>query len=318
MAEKNRTLYVLKYLWDKTDGNHPATIKDIIEALAENGISASRKTITADIEQLSEIGIDIICNRSTQNQYHIGERVFEIPEVKLLVDAVQSSCFITQKKSKALIKKLSVFVGEPQADLLERQLYVEHRVKAGNETIYLTVDVIHQAIQQKRRVTFQYYEYTPQKEKVLKHEGQIYCFSPFALIWNDDCYYAIGHCDIHQKIVTFRVDSMCRLALTEQFAVGKPRNFDVSDYFSQVFSMYDGKECQVKLLCENDLMKYIIDRFGEKVCTAPHDEQHFIVTTIVSLSNTFYGWVVSFGGKMKLIALEEAVNDFLAAIDRFK
>lgn len=145
MNSQKRLLLTLKYLWEKTDEEHPATLKGIGEYLQQNGVETTRKTLQADINFLMEFGIDVICNHSTQNQYHIGERVFEVPEVKLLVDAVQSARFITAKKSKTLIKKLSLFVGEPQADILKRHLYVDNRLKAGNESIYFTVDLIHQA-----------------------------------------------------------------------------------------------------------------------------------------------------------------------------
>ena len=178
MNSQKRLLLTLKYLWEKTDEEHPATLKEIGEYLQHNGIETTRKTLQADIHLLTEFGIDVICNHSTQNQYHIGERVFEVPEIKLLVDAVQSARFITAKKSKTLIKKLSSFVGDPQADILKRQLYVDHRLKAGNEGIYFTVDLIHQAIQLKKRVTFQYYYYIPNKKKEMKHNGKVYVFSP--------------------------------------------------------------------------------------------------------------------------------------------
>lgn len=151
MNSQKRLILTLKYLWEKTDEEHPATLKEIGEYLQHNGIETTRKTLQADINLLTEFGIDVICNHSTQNQYHIGERVFEVPEIKLLVDAVQSARFITTKKSKTLIKKLSLFVGEPQADILKRHLYVDNRLKAGNESIYFTVDLIHQAIRKTKR-----------------------------------------------------------------------------------------------------------------------------------------------------------------------
>lgn len=289
MNSQKRLLLTLKYLWEKTDEEHPVTLKEIGEYLQQNGIETTRKTLQADINLLTGFGIDIICNHSTQNQYHIGERVFEVPEVKLLVDAVQSARFITAKKSKTLIKKLSLFVGEPQADILKRHLYVDNRLKAGNESIYFTVDLIHQAIRLKKRVTFQYYYYTPDKKKDLKHNGKIYVFSPFALIWNDDSYYVIGYSDSHQKIVKFRIDRIYGMKISEKFAARKPEGFKVSDYFSQVFSMYEGTEGEITLLCENELMTYVIDRFGESVPVTPADENHFSATVKVSLSQTFYG-----------------------------
>lgn len=318
MNSQKRLLLTLKYLWEKTDEGHPATLKEIGEYLQQNGIETTRKTLQADINLLTEFGIDVICNHSTQNQYHIGERVFEIPEVKLLVDAVQSARFITAKKSKTLIKKLSSFVGDPQADILKRQLYVDHRLKAENESIYFTVDLIHQAIRLKKRVTFQYYYYTPDKKKELKHNGKIYVFSPFALIWNDDSYYVIGYSDSHQKIVKFRIDRIYGMKISEKFAVRKPEDFKVSDYFSQVFSMYEGTESEITLLCENELMTYVIDRFGESVPVTPSDENHFSATVKVSLSQTFYGWVFSFGGKMKIQAPQEAVDGFQNLLQKFQ
>lgn len=318
MNSQKRLLLTLKYLWEKTDEEHPVTLKEIGEYLQQNGIETTRKTLQADINLLTGFGIDIICNHSTQNQYHIGERVFEVPEIKLLVDAVQSARFITAKKSKTLIKKLSLFVGEPQADILKRQLYVDHRLKAGNEGIYFTVDLIHQAIRLKKRVTFQYYYYTPDKKKDLKHNGKIYVFSPFALIWNDDSYYVIGYSDSHQKIVKFRIDRIYGMKITEKFAVRKPEGFKVSDYFSQVFSMYEGTERAIALLCENELMTYVIDRFGESVPVTPADEDHFSATVKVSLSQTFYRWVFSFGGRMKIQAPQEAVDGFQNLLQKFQ
>lgn len=317
MEKHNRILLVLKYLRENTDIEHPATIRDIIEYLSQNGYSVTRKTVTSDINDLISFGVDIDCQRSTQNRYFLDVRVFELAEVKLLVDAVQSSRFITTKKSKQLIEKLSTFVGPHQGEILHRQLYVDTRVKANNEGIYYLVDNIHTAIRERKKVTFQYLEYTQNKEKVLKHNGYTYSFSPFALIWNDDCYYAIGFSDKHSKIAKFRVDRMVGLTITEQVAEKKPEDFDVSDYFSQVFSMYEGKEQDVILRCDNDLMKHIVDRFGEKVYTAPLDDKHFCAKVTVSLSQTFYGWVFSFGGKMKIASPEEAVNGFNVILGQF-
>lgn len=317
MEKHSRVLLILKYLWDNTDIEHPATIKDISDYLSENGFNATRKTITNDISDLKAFGVDIDYQRSTQNRYFLDVRVFELAEVKLLVDAVQSARFITTKKSKQLIEKLSTFVGPHQSEILHRQLYVDTRVKANNEGIYYLVDNIHTAIRERRKVSFQYQEYAQNKEKILKHDGYTYYFSPYALIWNDDCYYAIGFSEKHDKIAKFRVDQMVGLAITEQAAVRKPADFDVSDYFSQVFSMYEGQEQDVVLKCENDLMKHIIDRFGENVYTAPTDDKHFCAKVTVSLSQTFYGWVFSFGGKMKITAPKEAVDGFNAILEDF-
>ena len=314
----NRTLLVLKYLGDNTDIDHPATIKDIAAYLEGYGYKATRKTISKDIADLIEIGFDIDCIREEHNLYFFDVRFFELAEVKLLVDAIQSSRFISTKKSKALIKKLSRFAGPHQSSIMKRQLYVDKRVKANNESIFYLVDNIQTAIIERKRISFQYQEYNQNKEVVLKHNGQVYSLSPYALVWNDDCYYVLGHSDSHQMIVKFRVDRMVDMRILEKTAVRKPENFDVSDYFSQIFSMYDGDECCVTLLCENCLMKYIIDRFGENVSTDPVDDDHFVVKTTVSLSQTFYGWVFSFGGKMKITAPQQAIDGFSRILEKFE
>ncbi|MGI6744055.1 MAG: helix-turn-helix transcriptional regulator [Eubacteriales bacterium] len=315
--KQERILLVLRYLWENSDENHQVTIKDIESYLNENGCSGNRGTITADIEKLIAFGHDIVCFRSTQNRYFLADRGFETPEIKLLIDAVQSARFLTKKKSRELIEKLSGYLGPEHSSILNRQLYVNERIKALNESIYYSVDQIHTAIQNKKTVTFKYYSYLPNKEKEYKHNGQIYELSPYALIWNDDCYYAIGYSVHHNGIAKFRVDRMNCMNITENTAVPIPDNFDVADYFTEVFSMFDGDECRVELLCENQLMDSIIDRFGEEVETNIVDKEHFSVKTTVSLSGTFFGWVVSFGGKMKLTAPDYAVERFRALLKRF-
>lgn len=310
MNNPNRLLLVLQYIWTTTDFEHPATIKEIISFLEENGVSATRKTIAGDIEDLRAIGIEIDCIRSTQNRYYIEIRHFELPEVKLLVDAVQSARFITTKKSRALIKKLSAFVSRYQGDELKRQLYVDGRTKAKNESVFYIVDNIHTAIRTKKKIEFQYLEYNQKKEKILKHDGYVYSVSPYALLWNDDCYYLVDYSEKHQKTITFRVDRMVRLEITAEKARPKPRELKISSYFSQIFSMFEGEECEIELLCENDTMKYIIERFGEGVSTERVDNDHFRAAATVALSRMFYGWVFQFGGKIKLTAPDKVVDDY--------
>ena len=315
MKNPNRLLLILQYLWTTTDFEHPATIKEIISFLEENGITATRKTIAGDIEDLRAIGIEIDCIRSTQNRYYIDTRIFELPEVKLLVDAVQSARFITTKKSKALIKKLSSFVSRYQSDVLKRQLYVDSRTKAKNESVFYVVDNIHTAIRTKKKVSFQYLEYNQNKEKVLKYNGYVYIVSPYALLWNDDCYYLVGFSEKHQKTITFRVDRMVKLEITAEKARPKPRDLKISSYFSQIFSMFEGTECEIELLCENDTMKYIIERFGEGVSTERVDDDHFSATATVALSRMFYGWVFQFGGKIKLLSPDNVVDEYNKMLD---
>jgi predicted DNA-binding transcriptional regulator YafY len=261
-------------------------------------------------------GFDVVCNRSRQNQYFIGNRAFELPELTLLVDAVQAARFISVKHSRELIKKLSAFASVHQTDRLNRQLYVEKQPKSLNENTLIAVDLIHTAITGGRKITFQYYEYTPFKRKSLKHDGQVYRFSPYALLWKNDVYYVLGYCDSHGRIVKFRVDRMAHPQSTEETASPKPDDFNVEEYAKSVFQMYDEEIRIVTLRCENSLMKSILDQFGADVKTDISDKEHFTATVEVSVSPTFFGWLVGFGGKMELIAPEDAVQKFTHTLTR--
>ena len=308
---KSRILYILKLLYDKTDEQNPLSTVEIIDYLASLGISAHRRTIVADMELLEEFGIDVITIKSTQNKYFIGSREFELPEIKLLVDAVESSKFITPKKSEDLIKKLSRLTSQNQATELNRHIFIDKRVKPENEEIYYIVDAIHNAISQNKQIEFKYYEYTQEKEKVYKNNGYVYKLSPYALSWSEDHYYVIGYCKKHGKISMFRVDRMAKTKITDKTSVSMPEDFNVADYAKKIFEMYDGEAKTVELKCTNELMKVIIDRFGEDVNTATLGSNCFKAIVDVSVSPTFFGWVFQFAGKMSILAPNEVKKDYL-------
>lgn len=315
----NRTLLVFKYLWETTDEEHTVSLADISTYLQGCGIpKPDSRTLRKDIDQLIELGIDIVHNRGIQNRYYVATRHFEAPELKLLIDAVQSSRFVTPKKSKALIGKLAAFAGPHHAELLHRELYVDRRHKSGNENIYLAVDSIQTAIAEKRKITFQYFDYAPDKAKLLRHDGCRYSVSPYALIWNNDAYYMVGHHDRRGHIATFRVDRITALEPSEEQAVERPADFDVSAYFTREFSMLGGRECEVELLCGNDLMGNIIDRFGGDVPTEIVDGEHFKVTVTVALSNNFYGWVFASAGNIKILSPPEAITGFRQLLSHYQ
>lgn len=319
MELTNRTLLVLKYLWENTDETHPVSLEQIKDYLETCGLTRpDSRPLKNDIAQLTEMGIDIVVNRRVQNQYFVASRHFDTAEVKLLIDAVQSSRFITPKKSKTLIKKLAAFTDPYQEQLLKRQLYVDYPAKAGNEAIMRIVDDIHAAIAEKKKVTFQYFDYTPEKKKVHRHDGALYSVSPYAMLWNNDLYYMVGYSDSRDLVATYRVDRIDHLTVTEETAARRPKGFQVSSYFGKTFSMLGGEECQVELLCENELMGSIIDRFGEKVHTEVVDGEHFKVITTVALSSTFFGWVFASGGKMRITAPQGAVRRFQEMLDSFQ
>ena len=318
MRKPNRTLWVFKYLWEQTDDEHPATIADIISFLDTQGIAVKDyRVIQADIADLAAMGIDIIEDRSRHYEYSIGTRHFEVPEVKLLVDAVQSSRFISQKKSKALIKKLSAFVGPQDANVIKRQLYVDQRFKATNESIMRIVDSIQDAITDHTKVTFQYFDYSLSKKKVARHDGDYYLVSPYSLIWNGDNYYMVGYSEDKGRVQKFRVDRIDHLSVVDEPRVKPPKDYNVGDFFSQEFSMMSGKETEVELLVENALMNNIIDHFGEDVKTEIADNEHFRVHVTVGLSPTFYGWLFASQGRIILLQPKEAVDEFYYIIDRF-
>ena len=292
----------MQILNEETDEEHPITISEVIDRLSSMGIFVTRKTVIEDIEQLVEFGIDIVCVKSTQNRYFVGERSFELPELKLLVDAVESSRFITRKKSKTLIGKLSKLASKFQSTKLNRQVYVAGRIKSENELVYYIIDLLHTAIHEQKQIEFKYYEYNEQKKKVLKHGGKIYKLSAYALTWNDDQYYVFGFSESHNKIVKFRVDRIHNPKVTVITAVPKSKDFDVVEFSKTVFNMYDGEEQQVELLCDANLMKIIVDKFGKDINTVAIDKNTFSATVRVSTSPTFYGWVFGFAGQMRILS----------------
>ena len=317
MSQPNRILMILQYMWHHTDEHHTVSLAELNQHLASYGLSADSRTLRKDIDQLIEFGVDIVADRKVQMQYHIATRHFDAPELKLLIDAVQSSRFITKKKSKALIKKLALFAGPYQNKMLKREMYVEDRAKADNEGIYITVDWLQTAIAENKQIAFRYFDYAPTKEKVYRHDGQVYNVSPFALLWNNDAYYLIGHHHVRDCIAKFRVDRIADPFILSKTAAPRPMDFRVEDYFSQEFSMLSGTECEITLLCENALMSNIIDRFGENVHTEIADAQHIKVKTNVSLSSNFYGWVFASGGKIKILSPTEAVQGFEEALRQY-
>ena len=313
--ESQQALLLLRqYLHQHTDEQHPVSVTDILAFWQQHGIQAGRKSVYTDIELLQNAGMDIVCVKSSQNKYFVGQRLFELPELKLLVDAVESSRFITEKKSTALIKKLGHLTSTAQAEQLNRRIYMGGTPKPENESIYYNVDTIHNAVQKKQQITFQYFEYTPKKEKILKHDGYKYRFSPYAMIWNRDCYYTVGWSEKHGKIAQFRVDRMTAVEPLEQTAVQTP-DFDPAEYVRKVFGMYPDNLCTVELLCDNEVMRSVIDRFGENVQTETVDEQHFRATVEVAPSPPFFSWVFTFSGKIRIVspaAVLEEMRDMAA------
>lgn len=301
---KLRTLYTMRILLEKTDERHFMSAADIGKALAEYGMSADRKTVYGDIETLNEFGMDILQAKGTNGGYYIGRRDFELPELKLLVDAVQASKFISRKKSEELIKKLESLASEHDARQLQRNVFIYNRPKTGNETIYYNVDQIHAAILDNRQIRYQYAEWTVNKKLRPKKGGEFYTVSPWALTWDDANYYLIAYDKEADFIKHYRVDKMQQAHVTDAERVGKERfqNFDLAEFAKKTFSMYGGRDEEVTLVCENGAAGVILDRFGKEVSIIPIDKEHFRVRILAAVSPQFFGWVTGIGGKIRIAA----------------
>ncbi len=305
--QKLKLLYLLRFLTQRSDEEHPVSMQQIIEELARNGISAERKSIYDDVEALRLFGVDIIQVKGKNGGYYIGERDFELPELKLLVDSVQSSKFITQDKTHKLIKKIENLASFYDGQLLQRQVFVTNRVKSMNESIYYAVDVISDAITQNKKIRYQYFEYTVTKERRLRHDGAYYEVSPFALIWDDENYYMLAWDSEAEKMKHYRVDKMQKVSLTENDRDGSDEfeKVDMSAYTKTVFGMFGGKEQKVKLRFTNHLVGAVLDRFGRDTIIVKDGDEHFTVTVNVVVSQQFFGWVFGFGNDVEIISPED-------------
>lgn len=308
--QKLKLLYLMKILLEQTDENHRITMTEIIENLASYNISAERKSLYNDIESLRLYGLDIIGIQEGRTYfYYVGSRRFELAELKLLVDSVQSAKFITAKKSSELIKKLEGLASRYEASKLHRQVFVAGRVKTMNESIYYNVDRIQTAIGENSKITFQYFQWNVEKKMELRHDGAVYKVSPWALSWNDGNYYLIAYDGENGIIKHFRVDKMLHIELNGEKREGKQvfQSFDMAAYARKMFGMYGGKEERVRLECENSFAGVIIDRFGKDVTLNRLDDTHFFVNVEAAVSRQFLSWVIGLGEGVKITGPESVV-----------
>lgn len=316
---KLKILYLMKILLEKTDETHSITMAEILENLRKYGIEAERKSIYSDIEQLKEYGLDIVMTQANKNyHYQVISRQFELAELKLLVDSVQSARFITEKKSNDLIKKIESLASIYEAKELQHQVFVTERVKSKNEKILYNIDAIHRAISQNSKITFQYFNWDVNKKEVLRHDGKIYEESPWAMTLAEENYYLVCY-DKNEPggIKYFRVDKITNINVIEEPREGKNefRNFDIAEYAKKRFRMYDGKEEYVNLVCENSFAGVIIDRFGKDVMIHPVDNEHFKVRVNVAVSKQFYAWVLALGKGVEVVGPDYVVEEIKEMIN---
>lgn len=322
--QKQKLLYVMQYLSSNTDEDYGVTVGDIIDYLDERGIKAERKSIYDDIETLRDYGMDIVKTKvGKASLYSLVSRDFEIAELKLLVDAVQSSKFITKSKSASLIKKIEGLASVNDAKKLHRQVIVADRVKTSNERVYYNIDAINDAINAKKQIAFYYTQWAitdsgPKRlVRVRRHDGKRYQVSPKALSWDDENYYLIALDTEEDKVKHYRVDKMENIEiLSERSKASKSiDSIDMAAYSKQIFGMFGGELTGVRLRFDNRLIGVVVDRFSERVFISPNTDGTFTVATDVMLSPQFYGWLFSFGDQAKILSPKKAKDGFVAYLD---
>ena len=309
---KLRPFYVAKVLYEQTDEDHYLTIAQMMVQLERDyGINTSRGTVSDDIKALKKLGLEVQVENSTQNRYYLIGRRFELPELKTLIDATESARFITKDKSAALVEKLASLTSQFNTKKLVRNVDVENRIKAENEKVYYIMEALNDAINASKKVSFQYFTYNVRKEQKLKYDGYTYVFSPYKLIWNGDYYYVVGYSEKHKGIGSFRVDRIVRCPkILDDDAAQPPKDFDLNVYLNSMFRMYNGQRKQIELVCSNDVMDAIIDKFGKDVSVLANDMKSFRVLVNTSIGSVFYSWVFGFGGRVSIKAPEEVKAEY--------
>ena len=316
--QKLKLLYLMQILLEQTDEEHTITVPQMITELSKLGISAERKSIYDDLEYLKLFGIDICSNKTRTTNYYVASRDFELPELKLLVDSVQSSKFITHKKSMQLISKIEKLTSCENAKKLHRQVYVTNRVKTLNEQIYYNVDKIHDAIAANRQITFKYFDIDVDKNKIYRKNGGVYTESPVALTWDDENYYLITYKEKYGNYTHYRVDKMETIQITDTARVLSDTAFDLSAYSKKMFQMFGGEETAVSIQFDNDLVGVVYDRFGIDVPVTKAGEKHFVCHIKVAVSPQFLSWVFSFGKKAKIISPDSVRDEMYNLINEIK
>lgn len=308
--QKLKLLYIREFFYTSSDEEHPITVPMIIDMLAKKGIDAERKSIYDDIEQLKFFGDDIISSK--KGEYFLGEREFELAEIKLLVDTVSSSKFLTDKKSISLIHKLEQFCSTYQAQTFNNQAFIQSRIKNMNESIYLAVDVISNAMMLNCKVEFKYYHYDENKNEIFGKNGEKYSVSPFALLIEEDKYYLAAYDNIDCKMKHYRVDRIKNVSVSKEKRIGH-EFFNKDDYIkvsSTRFSMFNGSPKAVTLRFNNDLSGVVIDRFGKSAMMLKVNSEQFDVNADIFISPQFFGWLFGLGGGVKIMSPQSVVDEY--------
>lgn len=310
--QKLKILYLMKLLQEKTDREHPVSVKDIIQTMEAYGISVERKTVYDDIETLRTFGMKIGSRRGKPAGFYLEERTFELPELKFLMDAVQSSKFITEKQSAALVRKLEDLASVHEAKKLKSQVFLMPGIKTLNEEIYTNIETIYDAISANRQISFRYYQWTLSRELKPKRGGERYRVSPGKLLWNNDNYYLMGLDESGGIVKHYRVDKMMDVAVEEEKRSGESvfRDFDMGRFSAETFGMFDGKETILKIRFSNELVGVVLDRFGKKAVLQRSDDTHFFLQTHIRVSGQFFGWLTGLGPGAEIVSPEKVRKEY--------
>lgn len=309
---KLRPWLLARILFERTDAEHFLTTAQLMRILEdEYGMTTHRTTIGADIEMLKELGFDIQMTKSTQNRYFFGKRYFDDAEMRLMIDSLASCKFIPATQSKKLIAKITALAGKNGSEKLVRNVSVERRIKGTNKKVLGIIEAVNDAINQKKQISFQYFEYNEKKQRKLRHDGYRYCFSPYRLVWNGDFYYVIGRYEKYEGLTSFRVDRMVAPPeILKEDAIPLEKGFDLERHINTMPHMFNSERKRVRLICDNSVMDAIVDRFGEKVDTFLRGDGTFEATVEVAVNNVLFCWIVGFGGKVKVTGPDEVVEEY--------
>lgn len=316
--QRQRIFYLLKLFVEQSSAENTFTIEEMILYLQKFSIKADRRTIYSDIETFREFGYDIIGLRGKGYAYYLGSRTFELAELKLLADAVACSKFISERKSRKLIQKIGTLASKGEADQLEREVIVANRVKSTNERVFYNVDMLHRAIVENRQVSFLYFDYGIDKRKQYRRGGSRYLVSPYALTWETENYYLLCDYPQYEGVNAFRVDKMEDIIQEDKPCSQPPADFNLARHSRQVFNMFGGGIEYVELLCHNNVLTAVFDKFGKDVNILRFDDDHFKMTANVSVSRTFFGWIMQFGAMVKITYPKRVAAQFIAHLEEIQ
>lgn len=315
-ATKIRLVKMLEILRRETDETKPMRTNVLIQRLSECGLECTRQTIYADVKLLNSIGYEIMCIRSTSNEYYIADRSFDMPEIRILLDAVQAASFITPQKTEVLVDKIAALGGPNRAEILKNNIMKYNTTKHTNEDIYYVVNELEQAIIQGKKVSFYYFDYNENKEKIYRKNKKRYVENPYATVFSDDNYYLIAYSDKYKKAVHYRVDRMDNVRLCEEDIVVP--EIDIKKHKKELFGMYSGDEVRVRIEADKSLLDVIFDRFGEDTNIKLTDSGKVVFKAEVQLSPRFIAWACSFGDKMKVLSPKRVVDEIISNIDTLR